>query len=149
MTRLHTARFVALAATLTCATPSVAEDLEGFTLANWNRMECLPAALPAGAVLKVDLPQEPGTYLGILAPGGRYFSVVSPGNRLEPMPSSTELSNMTVLSIDTASARGIFSRVPEPTFVQPGTYTIMVGTQFETERPIVRGWCRVVLSKGP
>jgi len=122
---------------------AAAEDLEGFVLKDWNKMSCTPEALREGSTLNVMLPRGPSEYLSILAPGGRYFSLVLPGPVVEGMPTSDALANMPALSIDTSTAKGVVASAPERIFTQTGTYVVLAGTQFETERPITHGWCRV------
>lgn len=123
---------------------AAAEDLEGFTLRDWNKMACSPQTLRAGAVLNVMLPRKPSDYVSILAPTGRFLFLVYPGPVVDRMPSAEALRSMTVLHIDTMTAKGLETNEPEPVFIESGSYTVLVGRQFETERPIVDGWCRAI-----
>jgi hypothetical protein len=146
--RLVSAAALVLGCAITAApTTAVAEDLEGFSLKDWNRMACDPTVLRADAVLNITLPRAPAGYLSILAPGDRFFSIVEPGSPIGSMPTADALATMNIFRLDPATAQGRVSKEAEPIFVQPGAYTILVGTQFETERPIVLGWCRITYAQ--
>lgn len=126
------------------STPAATENLDGFTLRDWNQMDCRPQRLRSATILNITLPKASSDYLSVFAPDGGYYAVVFPMTRLDLMFTSDELEKLTRLSVGASEAKGVLaSERLEPIFTAAGTYTILVGRQFETERPIVNGWCRV------
>jgi hypothetical protein len=123
---------------------AIAEDLEGFPLGTWNKTVCAPQQVRSGSTLGITLPAgRIFRELSILAPAGRFYSVIDTPASEGMAYTSDQLKPGHVFKIDVARVRGYYDAGPELVFVKPGTYTIVVGRQFETDAPSVSAWCRV------
>lgn len=122
---------------------TAAEDLDGFALAARNEMTCQPQSLSAAGRLRILVPKGTNYEMLVFTPAREFIELVQPPPAEGFLYTSDQLKPGATLVVQVSKLYGLQGVDRKDVFVQPGHYIFMIGGRFDTETPIVNGWCRV------
>ena len=120
------------------------------TITGKPTMNCFPMELKSHTVFRVDFPKSHGSDFAIIRPSGDYLFLVflqpDANSPLQPVISETQFAKMHRYKKETSKAMGINwsteINTPVSIFSEIGEYTVVVGTELESEDPNIMGWCK-------